>query len=118
MSALARCCRKHQQTPNVRYVGSAGLKGFTPKVCNSLKPDHSCILVFQFSATPPRMKTARHHQLAEVGPTSKNPPRVIQSGRVWQNFRRWMPRSGPDKFFPEVTAAEKFGISVKWVGRG
>jgi hypothetical protein len=26
MPALARCCRKHQQTPNVRYVGIAVLK--------------------------------------------------------------------------------------------
>jgi hypothetical protein len=82
------------------------------------KPDHSCILVFQFSATPPRMKTVRSQKTTEKVTTAENPPRVLQSGRVWQKFRRWMPRSCPDKFFPEVTAAEKFGISVKWVGMG
>jgi hypothetical protein len=46
------------------------------------------------------MKTVRRQQMAEEGPTSKNPPIVLQSGRVWQNFRRRVPRSWPDKFSP------------------
>jgi hypothetical protein len=41
------------------YVGIPVLKMINLFVCFSLKPDHSCILVFQFSATLPTQNENR-----------------------------------------------------------